>query len=106
MTKYGQTDGFRASDYARELLKYFKSRLGIIVVNNQPPAPALLKQYEREKARIVEADEAGLRRLGVRVIQADLISDRVFKKTASDKLKRSLLRHDSRKLAKLIYQLM
>ncbi len=106
MTKYGQTDNFKASGYARELLKYMHGRLDVIVVNKQPPAAALLKQYRAEKARMVKPDIAGLRPLVARVIQADLLSERVCKKTAGDKLKRSLLRHDSGKLAALVRSLL
>ncbi|OGZ96221.1 MAG: hypothetical protein A2847_03115 [Candidatus Sungbacteria bacterium RIFCSPHIGHO2_01_FULL_50_25] len=55
MTKAGETNGFRASDYLRELETYLgKGVLDYILLNSKkPPAPRLVK-YKKEGKEIVE----------------------------------------------------
>ncbi|CAM0117535.1 uridine diphosphate-N-acetylglucosamine-binding protein YvcK [Rhabdochlamydiaceae symbiont of Dictyostelium giganteum] len=94
MNRKGQTSHFKVSDYLNEFEKYLgRDVFDYIIVNNQLPPEELIALY---------AEEGEL-------IENDLISDRVravpllgeltpgFKK---DLLKRNLIRHDSKKLAK------
>ena len=105
MTKFGQSDGFKASDFVKVMEKYLKGRMGIVLANNKKPSTDVLKKYSLEKAKPIEADINNLKFLKVDVIAQDLISNEVIAAKAGDKLKRSILRHDSDKLAKLIWQL-
>jgi uncharacterized cofD-like protein len=107
MTKFGQTDGFLASDFVKELQKYLdKAKLDLVIVNNQKPRPKWLKAYKREKAEFVEPDAGVIEKLKIKVKAAALVAEFVFKRNNSDKLKRSFLRHDPDKLAKLIRQIL
>ena len=104
MTKFGQTDGFKASDFVKVSEKYLGGKIGAVLENNKRPSSDILKKYSTEKAKFVEADlKSGQ---GLKVISENLISDEVVKKASGDKLKRSWLRHDSDKLAKLIWKLL
>jgi len=103
MTKFGQTDGFKVSNFVSEMEKYLGGKLDVAIVNNKVPAAKLLKRYGQEKAKPVGVDSGILKKLKVRVVEANLLSDKVFGKSNGDKLKRSFLRHDSDKLAKLIW---
>ncbi len=105
MTKFGQTDGFKASDFVKTLEKYLNGRIDLVLANNKKPGADILKKYSAEKAKFVEADIQALAQTKVEAIAEDLLSDGVIKKKAGDKLKRSFLRHDSDKLAKLIWGL-
>jgi len=105
MTKYGQTSGFKTSDFLKELEKYLES--GVVdycLVNKSKTIPKnILSRYKSEKAYPVEDDLRNGN--GVKVIRANLISKKVYEKPESDKLMRSLIRHDPDKLASKIVNL-
>ncbi|MDR3643057.1 MAG: YvcK family protein [Candidatus Doudnabacteria bacterium] len=103
MTKFGQTDGFKASDFVRILEKYLGGKIDAVLENRKKPSAEVLKKYAAEKAKFVEPDLKNSQRL--QVIAENLISDELIKKASGDSLKRSMLRHDAQKLAKLIWGL-
>jgi uncharacterized cofD-like protein len=103
MTKHGQTDGFSASDFVAELEKYLHGKISIVLANNKKPAAGYVAAYKKENS-----DFIGLGKMGdakIKIISDDFLSKAIFKKASGDNLKRSMLRHDSAKLAKLIYKL-
>lgn len=97
MTKFGQTDGFKVSGFVKTLEKYLGGKLDVVIANSKKPDAKALAAYKKEKAVFVETD--------VKAKTADLLFKGTFKKTPGDKLNRSMLRHDSDKLAKLIWEL-
>jgi uncharacterized cofD-like protein len=103
MTKFGQTDGFKASGFVKELEKYLGGKIDVVLANNKKPSSDVLKKYSAEKAKFVEPDLKSSKDL--EVISQDFISKEVVKKTAGDTLKRSMLRHDCDKAAKVIWGL-
>ena len=105
MTKFGQTDRFKASDFVSVLESYLKGSIDVVLTNNKKPSADLLKRYAKEKAEFVEIDIQALAKTKVETVAEDLLSEKVVKKANGDKLKRSFLRHDSDKLAKLIWSL-
>lgn len=105
MTKFGQTDGFKASDFVKGLEAYLKGKIDYLLVNNKKPGAKILRKYSKEKAEFVEVDITAISKSKVEAIAMDLLSGKVVNKTAGDKLKRSFLRHDSEKLAKIIWKL-
>jgi uncharacterized cofD-like protein len=89
MTKYGETKGFKASDFVNELEKYLgKGVLDYVICNDQKPPQHLIKEYEKEKAEYVEPNLENSK--DYKVIKANLLSDT------------DLARHDPDKLAKTI----
>lgn len=108
MTKYSETNGFKASDFVTEIEDYIgKGRLNVALLhkNGEYPKEALEK-YEEEKAYPVEDNLDSFKSETLKVVREGLVSDMVFEKASSDKLKRSLIRHDSHKLAKAIFDLL
>lgn len=105
MTKYGQTNGFKASDFISEIEKYLgKKVLDYVLINSNLKIPrSILKRYKEEKAGLVEDD---LDKSYFQTIRADFLSPVEVEKATGDVLKRSLLRHDSEKLAKEILKLL
>lgn len=100
MTEYGQTYGFTANRFIRELDKYFpSSRLDYVVMNNAHVPPAVLKRYRKTHAEPVANDIP--KNAPFKVIEADLLSSSVVKPVKGDTLKRSLIRHDPEKIARL-----
>lgn len=105
MTKFGQTQGYKASDFIVELEKYLGDSLDVVLVNKQVPKQEDLKKYAKEKAEFVEVDVDKLQKFKNRVIVQNFLQNGTYKKKPGDKLKRSFLRHNSLKLAKVIYHL-
>lgn len=103
MTKYGQTYDFTAKDHILALEKYLgKNCLDFVLVNSRPLPKASLVKYKREKERQVIDD---LKDGYFKVIRADFLSKKETKKIPGDILRRSLIRHDPNKLARVISSL-
>lgn len=109
MTKQGQTDRFRASDFIRVLNRYLaggktKSVIDVAVVNTKKPDSRWLAHYKKEGAYFVEPDTDEIRSAGAGAVTGDFLSPHAIKKTAGDTLVRSFLRHESDKTARAIWR--
>ena len=104
MTKDGQTNRFTASDTISEVLRYVPN-LEYAILNKKNPPKGILKKYRHHKSEVVAVDKDRLKYLGVEIILDSLLVSREAKKVRGDVLKRSFLRHNSNKLAKLIWQI-
>lgn len=102
MTKNGQTNGFTHQDFVRELEKYSHGKINVLVANTKKPTTSVLNLYKKEKAEFIEPN---VKNISVKVVLGNFLSQNIFVKSKEDKLKRSLVRHDSKKLAKIIYNL-
>lgn len=100
MTKFGQTFGFKASDHVRSLEQFIGGSVDYVLVNNTKLPTRALGAYEKDHEYPVSDDLAGTRML--HVVRADLASRALVKPPKSDILVRSLIRHDSEKLAREI----
>jgi uncharacterized cofD-like protein len=99
MNRKGQTTGFKVSHYLDEITRFIGEDIfDYILVNSQKPAQELIDVYA-EEGELVENDVSE-----ERVIYVPLLgeSQEVPKK---DLLKRSLIRHNSEKLAKELMQI-
>ncbi|MBI4157876.1 YvcK family protein [Candidatus Woesebacteria bacterium] len=106
MTRFGQTDGFSAKDHLKEVEKYLeKSAVDVVLVNDSNGFPkGVLERYAKESAFPVKDDLNGSDK--VKVIRDNFVSKNVYEKAKGDDLVRSLIRHDSEKLAKAIISLL
>lgn len=104
MTKYGQTYQFTAADHLAVIEKYIgKGVVDSILTNRDIKFPeGVLKRYQEEKSIPVIDD---LAKCPVKVIRADLLSSAIVEKQKADSLKRSIIRHDSQKLAQELLKL-
>jgi uncharacterized cofD-like protein len=100
MTRQGQTHWMTGRDFVVELIKYLGSNPDLILVNNKEVPTGILQRYLESGERILEDnyDE-----LGMNVLRDDLIGEREITRASGDKLFRSLIRHDSNKLASILY---
>jgi len=96
MTKFGETNHFTAEDFFATLEKYLgKNVIDYFLVNSEKPKPLYLKQYKKEKAEWVKYNKKILSSWKKpKVIFAPLVR------------KGPLLRHDPKKLAKVIVKLL
>lgn len=104
MTKFGQTYNFRASDHIRVLEKYLDTSIDHVVVNTAILSPKALRLYAKYHEVPVENDLST--RSYYHIAAAHLVSRTIYAKATSDELIRSLIRHDSDKLAKVLVSLL
>jgi len=92
MTKHGETDGFKASDFVNEIHRYLGGRVDRVIVNNGSFIPEVLKTYAEQRSEPVLPDRALLTRLvpNVTIEHLNLEDDR-------------LARHDPERLVRAIY---
>ena len=74
MTKHGETDGFRAPDFVRELHHYLGGRVDRVIVHDGSFPSYLLGLYQAEKQRPVVPDVDAVRELGVEGVVDDLLA--------------------------------
>jgi len=95
MTQPGETDGFGAADHLEALEQHIGAGVvDTIVVNIATPSEELLRKYEAQGATPVDPQLERLEKMGVKVVGADLLSEH------------DLVRHDSKRLATAIVDLM
>lgn len=94
MNRKGQTTGFRASDYLKEMTRFVGEDIfDHVLVNSQKPPKELIEVYARE-GELVENDLHEQRTVCVPLLGEPK------ELSQHDLLTRNLIRHDSKKLAK------
>lgn len=63
MTKRGETDGYRASDFVRTIHHYLGRRVDTVIVNTSAPAADLAERYAGEGSAMVAPDLEAVRAL-------------------------------------------
>ncbi len=106
MSKFGQTQGFGVIDHLAVIEKYLgKNRVNWVLYNTQKPSQNILGAYKKEKGHFIEFDGIGALR-GAQFIGQNLLNTKIVQHVKSDALKRSLIRHNSEKLAKEIMRIL
>ncbi|HET9920875.1 MAG TPA: uridine diphosphate-N-acetylglucosamine-binding protein YvcK [Ktedonobacteraceae bacterium] len=92
MTKHGETDSYRASDFVSEIHRYLGGRVDRVLVNDGPFPQDVLKTYAEEKSEPVAPDRTRLTRLvpNVTIEHLNLEDD-------------TLARHDPERLVRAIF---
>lgn len=101
MTRFSQTHGMTARDHVTCIEKRIGRPVDSIIINNGPISPSILKRYAADREYPV-VDDFGKDK---RVLRSRIASNIPFNTTASDTVKRSLLRHDQTKLGTLLFKL-
>lgn len=96
MTKSGQTTNYKASDHIMDLNHYLGRQPDYVLINNGKISPDILAIYNRYNETKVEND---LNKNGHKILEVDLVDNKKIEKNSSDVLYRSILRHDSKKVA-------
>jgi uncharacterized cofD-like protein len=92
MTKHGETDGFKASDFVNEVHRYLGARVDRVLLNSGTFAPDLVKMYAEEQGEPVVVDRSRLSRLVPRLTieQLNLEDD-------------AIARHDPERIVRSIF---
>ena len=103
MTKYGQTYKFSAKDHVNMIKRYVGVYPDAVVLNNSPIPQKALDFYSQSHEEQVIDDVQD--QSDFTVVREDVVSRQFTQKSKSDTLVRSLIRHDSMKLASVIMSL-
>lgn len=99
MTKLGQTTNMDAADHVSEITAYTGRTPDYVFVNSgEFPADLLQKYAENEEFPV----ELCVLPKDVEIVVDNFLATEVVYKSSGDVLKRSLIRHDSRKLARVL----
>ncbi len=91
MSQPGETDNFCASDHIRALAAHANAKvLDRCILNTGEMPPEVLKRYAKENSYPVAADAKNIEKMGYQVIGADIV------------ITEGVIRHDAKKLAKII----
>lgn len=102
VTKFGHTTNFTLSDHVQELETYMGRALDHILFNSTVLPKDILQKYRLENAEPVVDDTFK----DDRVVRTDLLASEEIKAESGDNVRRSLIRHDSDKVAQAIQRLL
>jgi len=109
MTKSGQTTNYKASDHLFDLEKYLEKKIDLVVLNNGPIPKKIIDWYHSEGEKPVK-DDLKNSNFFAKIIREDILDNKLYRKSQSEKFVdikvRSLLRHDSDKLAKILLKIL
>jgi len=105
MNRYGHTDDFTVMDYVRTLEGVIgkKNVFDTVVYNTKMPQKALVRKYADEGEPLTVGKD--MKKNGRTFIGADLLAEGIAKTSKKDFLRRTLIRHDAGKLAKVLVKL-
>ena len=93
VTQPGETDNFTVSDHVKMLNSYLDRDIDVVIASNTKISKEMAKKYETEEQKEpVEIDYENVEKVGVELIEGDLL-------TIDD----NTLKHDSLKLSSLIF---
>lgn len=96
MTQAGETTGYTASDHVEAINRHIgKGIVDAIVVHNEPIKDTIKEKYAEENAEPVIYDTDKLLAFGLEIIEGDIVNK-----------EHPALRHDTDKIAKLLYSLL
>ena len=106
MTEQGHTGGFKVEDFVNVIERYLgEGVIDHVIFNTKKPSLKFLKKYSEEGAKLVKFNKKTLKKKGY--IGVNLINPKVYKKDAADVfLKRTPIRHNSDKIAKVLISLL
>ncbi|NTU46707.1 YvcK family protein [Candidatus Roizmanbacteria bacterium] len=103
MTKLFQTNGFTAYDHVTTLASYIGKMPDAVIMHHGEIPQDILEWYKENNEELV-IDDLKKRGYTGKILTGDIIDRSPFVQSKSDDLHRSILRHDSEKLATLVNQ--
>lgn len=102
MTRLTQTKDMTARDHLEKIEAKIGRKVDVVIINNEPISENILTRYAKfgELPVVNDLDKDS------RVVMGKILSDQIFVKGYEDNTHRELLRHDSRKLQKVLAEVM
>lgn len=107
VSKFGQTDGFTVSDHASEIERLAGGEfLDYVVYNDATPPEDILKRYDAEGGKLSQPDVSALDAAHYTAVSGNFLGA-IAQANRADSLiaKRSLIRHDTSSIAKVIMRI-
>lgn len=108
VSKQGQTDGFTVSDHASEIERFTGTQfLDYVLYNEQKPTKEVAKRYKEEGGYVTKADVNTLKKSShYKAVGGNFLGKMATVNKADSLIQhRSLIRHDAKAVAKLIFEL-
>jgi uncharacterized cofD-like protein len=105
VNKEGQTEKFHLDDYVDAINKALGAkRIDFVTYNVKRPNKKLIAKYKKQREGLVEFDKNDRANRNYKIILADFLSGKIPKYSKNDAIahRRSFIRHDSDKLARVI----
>lgn len=103
MTLAGQTDNFTVADHVQALESLAGTQLfDYVVYNTEKPSSYLLSRYASEGETFVKYSVKDFLKKHYHAVGAPLLSHKTIQHNPNDLLKRTLIRHDGEKVARLL----
>ena len=107
VTKPGQTDGWDVAEYASEIERFIgKKSIDYVIYNTKKPSTSMLSQYAKEKEYPVTYNNRELSKKTYTAIGENILDTKIHKKYKNDKIERTLIRHDSKKISKVVISIL
>lgn len=100
MTKIGQTRGLSHLNIVELMEEYIGRRMDSILINSGDISQKLIDRYIEDGEGMIVDDM----KEDSRVIREDIVANTEYIKDKGDNLKRSLVRHDAKKLGKVLHK--
>ncbi|HRY28055.1 MAG TPA: YvcK family protein [Candidatus Moranbacteria bacterium] len=107
VNKRGQTEKFDLDEYLKSINKFIgKDRIDFVVFNTKKPSQDLIKKYANKGEHLIEIKKNNLKRK-YKIIRTNVLGKKEIEYNLADALleERSLIRHDSEKLAKVLMKI-
>lgn len=111
MTKRGQTTNYTAQDHISDLEHYLGKKVDVVLLNSKGISKTVRSFYHEHGEKEVVDDLTKKGNIQTKngkgriIVRMDLLSNGVYNKAKSDKVFRSILRHDSEKLGKALWNI-
>ena len=105
MTKPGQTDGFLAHHFLEAVERYTGPVFDHLVYNTRHPGQRVVERYAAEGEKVVGWDDAAASGQRWSPVGAPLVSAELGEQQPGDPLRRTLIRHDGDRLARVLMRL-
>jgi uncharacterized cofD-like protein len=105
MTKPGETDGFQAHDFIDAIERCTGPVFDNLLYNTQHPGDWAVRRYAADGEQVVGWDDEPMKGRHWTPIGADLVSDEHEHQHPGDHVTRTLIRHDSDRLARQLMRL-
>jgi len=107
VTKPGQTDGWDVTEYANEIERLIgKKIIDYVIYNTKKPSSSMLTQYAKDKEYPVAYNTKELSNKTYKTIGENILDLKIQKKYKNDKIERTLIRHDSEKICKVVINIL
>jgi len=100
MTKIGQTRGMSHRNIVELVEEYIGRKMDRVLINDGDISQDLIDRYIADGESLIVDDMHG----DPRIVREDIVANSEFVKDKGDTLKRSLVRHDSEKLSRVLHR--